>query len=50
MVEAGSGAVDGLSSGLLSVEALSVELSELDAEVGGAVGAVVLGAEVADEG
>lgn len=50
MVEAGSAAGDRLSSGLSSVEARSVELSELDTEVGGAAGAVVLGVEVADEG
>lgn len=49
VVEAASAAGDWLSSGLSSVEACSVELSEPDAEVGGAVEAVVVGVEGAGE-
>lgn len=41
---------DCLSSGLSSVEVRSVMFSELDDEAGGAVEAVVLGAEVEAEG
>lgn len=50
VVEAGSAVEDCLSSGLSSVEARSVESSELVAEVVGAAGAVVLGVDVTDEG
>lgn len=49
-MEAGSAVEDCLSSGLSSVETRSVGLSELEDEVGGAAGAVVLGADVAGEG
>lgn len=49
-MEAGSAVEDCLSSGLLSVEARSVAFSKLGEEAGGAAGAAVLGAEVADEG
>lgn len=50
VVEVCSAGEVGLSSALLTSEEHSVVLSELGAEVGGAVGAVVLGVEVADEG
>lgn len=41
---------DGLSSGLSSVEARSVLVSELEDEAAGAAGAVVLGAELVGDG
>lgn len=49
-VVAGSAVEDGLSSGLSSVEARSVLVSELEDEAVGAAGAVVLGAELVGDG